>query len=82
MNGSPINEPIQTQCGTTPNRCLEEMHVPEAAGLVLPYTPLCYLKGQEAANLRLALRLRGGQGGTVIPFERMPHAAGAAGVEG
>lgn len=65
--------------------CLQEKRK-QPAGLVSDHTALAYLTGDAAAQLRLTLRLRAGRsrGGHVVPFDRMPHAAGAAGegVEG
>jgi hypothetical protein len=52
------------------------------AGLVLPHTRLAWMLTTEAAQLRLALRLRGGPGGNVVPFNRMHHAASAGEVKG
>jgi len=63
--------------------CLaEEREEPD--GLVLRHTVLASRTEASAAQLRLVLRMRAarGQGGNVVPFDRRPHAAGSAGVEG
>ncbi len=56
----------------------------EPDGLVLRHTVLAGRTEAAAAQLRLVLRMRAtrGQGGNVVPFDRRPHAAGSAGVEG
>jgi hypothetical protein len=63
--------------------CLAENRE-QPAGFVSRHRPLGEMAEAEAGQMRLALRLRAGRicSGLMVPFDRWPHAAESAGVEG
>ena len=54
----------------------------QAWGQVVPHKCLWEIGGPEAAQVRLAMRLRTRAKGQVVEFDRMPHEARSTGVEG